>query len=85
MTISLTPELEARIERHVARGDFASFEDAARQLIDEALVERALAENDDLEWAKPAVDEALAEVERGEEITLEEHEARNDARLAAMR
>ena len=34
-------------------------------------------------WAKPYVDEALAEVERGDVITLEEHEARNEARLAA--
>ena len=66
------------------RGHFASIEDAARQLIDEALVERALGESDDMAWAKPSVDEALAEVERGEEISLEEHEARNDARLAAM-
>ena len=84
MTITLNPDQEARIKARVASGDFASIEEAARQLIDEALVERALEENDDMAWTKPYVDEALAEVERGEEITLEEHEARNDARLAAM-
>jgi hypothetical protein len=56
-----------------------------RQLIDEALVERALGESDDMEWAKPYVDEALAQVKRGEVITREEHEARNEARLAAMK
>ena len=36
-------------------------------------------------WAKPYVDEALAEVARGEEISLEEHKARDAARLAAFR
>jgi antitoxin ParD1/3/4 len=69
----------------VANGDFASVEEATRQLIDEALAERALDESDDMAWAKPHVDEALAEVERGEVITLEERKARNEARLAAMK
>lgn len=85
MTITLNPVQQALLETRVASGDFASVEEAARQLIDEALAERALDESDDLAWAKPYVDEALAEVERGEVITLEEHEARNEARLAAMR
>ena len=84
MTITLKPDQEARIKARVASGDFASVEEAARQLIDEALVEPALEENDDMAWAKPFVDEALAEVARSEEISLEEHEARNDARLAAL-
>ena len=85
MTIRLHPDQEAKLKSRVASGDFASVEEAARRLIDEALVERALEEGDDMAWAKPYFDEALAEVERGEIITLEEHEARNDARLAAMR
>jgi len=85
MTITLNPDQEARIRIRVARGDFASVEEAARQLIDEALVERALEESDDMTWARPYVDEALAEVARGEEISLEEHKARNAARLAALR
>ena len=69
MMITLNPEQEAQLKIRVASGDFASVEEAARQLIDEALVERALEENDDMAWAKPYVDEALAEVARGEEIT----------------
>ena len=81
--INLTPEQEAWFKTHVARGDFASVEEAARQLIEERIIEREL-ENDDMAWAKPYVDEALAEVARGEEITLEEHKARNAARLAAL-
>ncbi len=72
------------MKSRVASGDFASVEEAARQLIDEAWAERTLDESDDMAWAKFYVDEALAEVTRGEEITLEEHKARNAARLAAL-
>ena len=85
MTITLNPEQEAWLETRVASGDFASVEAAARQLIDERIAERALEEGDDLAWAKPYIDEALAEIARGEEITLKEHKARNAARLAALR
>ena len=85
MTISLTPEQQAWIAAHVARGDFSSIEDAVRQLIDERIAERAAQESDDLAWAKPYVDEALAEVERGEFLTLDEHRARNAARLVALK
>ncbi len=85
MTITLDPDQEAWLRTRVAKGDFASVEDAARQLLAERIAELALEENDDMAWAKPYVDEALAEVERGDVISLEEHEARNDARLAAMR
>jgi antitoxin ParD1/3/4 len=85
MTITRKPGQEEWIKTRVANGDFASIEEAARQLIDEALVERALDKNDDMAWAKRYVDGALAEVVRCEEITLEEHKARNAARLAALR
>jgi antitoxin ParD1/3/4 len=85
MTITLTPEQQARLEAYVARGDFPSIEDAARQLIEERLNERAIEEGDDLAWAKPYVDEALAEIARGEGISLEEHKRRNASRLAALK
>jgi antitoxin ParD1/3/4 len=84
MSISLTPEQQAWLSAHVARGDFASIEEAARQLIDERIAERAIEESDDLAWAKPYVDEALAQVERGEFLTLAEHEARMDVLVASM-
>ena len=42
-------------------------------------------EEDDLAWAKPLVDEGLAALERGEFMSLEDHKARNAARLAALR
>jgi antitoxin ParD1/3/4 len=62
MMISIAPT--AWINARVARGDFASAQEAARQLIDERIAERTLEEQDDLAWAKPHVDEALAEVAR---------------------
>jgi antitoxin ParD1/3/4 len=55
-----------------------------RQLIDERIAERELDENDDLAWAKPYIDEGLAALERGDVMTLEEHMARNAARLDAI-
>jgi antitoxin ParD1/3/4 len=42
-------------------------------------------EHDDIALAKPYGDEARADMARGDVITLEEHRARNAARLAALR
>ena len=58
---------------------------AARQLIDERIAERAAEEGDDLAWAKPYVDEARAAVARGDVLILDEHKARNAARLASIK
>lgn len=84
MVITLTPEQEAWLRSHVAAGDFASIEEAARQMLDERIAHREI-EGDDLAWAKPYVDEGLAAFERGEFVTLDEHKARNAARLAALK
>ena len=87
MSITLTPEQETWIEARVASGDFASVEEAARQLIDDSIAEFARddgEEADDLAWAKPLVDEARSDIARGDVLTLEEHRARNAARLAAL-
>lgn len=85
MPITLTPQQEAWLKAHVASGDFASVEEAARQLIDERIAERAAEEGDDLAWAKPYVDEARAAVARGDVVTIDEHKSRNAVRLAAIR
>ena len=84
MTITLTPEQQARLCAYVARGDFSSIEEAARQLLDERLSERDAEEHDDLAWAKTYVEEARAEAARGDVITLEEHEARTNTRLLPL-
>jgi antitoxin ParD1/3/4 len=86
MSDILTPEQHAWLSDHVASGEFQSVEEAARQLIDESIALRSIMEgDDDLAWAKPLVDEALKAVERGEILTLSEHEARMDALLASMK
>ncbi len=82
MNISLTPEQEAWLKAVVARGEFPSVEEAARQLIDERIEARAAEELDDLAWAKPFIDEALADIERGHVISREDDEARIEAVLA---
>jgi antitoxin ParD1/3/4 len=85
ISLSLTAEQQAWLSAHVARGDFASVEEAARQLIEERIAEREAEEGDDLAWAKPHVDEARAEIAQGKGIPLEEHEARMDALLSSMK
>jgi len=85
MSITLRPEQEAWLKAHVATGEFASVEEAARQLIDERIAEIAEAEDDDMDWARPLVDEARRAIARGATITIQEHRARNAERLAALR
>ena len=84
MLITLTPEQEVWLRARVASGDYTSIEEAARLLLDERIAEREL-EQDDLSWAKPLVDEGLAALEGGQTMPLEEHKARNAARLAALK
>lgn len=83
MSITLKPEQEAWLLAHVAAGDYASIEEAARQLIDDRIAEIAAADGgDDLDWAKPLLDEARSSIARGEGLSLEEHRARNAVRRA---
>lgn len=42
--LELTPELEGWLKAHVATGDFASIEEAARRLIAERIAQRAAEE-----------------------------------------
>ena len=46
---------------------------------------RMAEEADDLAWAKPYVDEALADVAAGKVLTRQEHEARMDALQASLK
>jgi antitoxin ParD1/3/4 len=84
MIIALRPEQEAWLQAQVAAGDFSSIEEAVRQLLGERIAERKL-DREELAWAKPLADEGLAALERGEFISLDQHKARNAARLAALR
>lgn len=84
MTIVLTPEQQTWIDAHVAKGQYASAEDATRILLDEAMYSHDSG-FDDLSWAKPLIDEALAEVERGETISAEEFRAESAAFLEMLK
>ena len=84
MSVTLSPDHQAWLAARIDSGEFDSLDDAMRQLIEERISERML-EEDDLAWAKPYVDEALAGVARGEVISHDEYRARNTARLAALR
>ena len=81
MNIVLPPAQREWLEAQVARGEFASVEDAVQQMI----AERMALETDDLAWAKRYVDEARAAVARGEVFTLDEHEARMTELLKALK
>ncbi len=85
MAIILTPEQEAWLGAHVANGDFASIEEAVRQIVDDRIAGRSADEADDLAWAKPYVDEARAAISRGEFVSLKDHQIRMAALLASLR
>jgi antitoxin ParD1/3/4 len=80
MTITLTPEQVAWLERQVADGEFDSVEDAVRL----AVADLMTLETDDLAWAEPLVDEARASLERGEGLPAESVKAEIDAYLKAI-
>ena len=84
MLIALTPEQEAWLTARVAAGAFVSIEEAAQRLLDERIAQFVVDE-DDLEWTRPLLEEAEADLVRGDVLSLEEHRARNAARLAALR
>jgi Arc/MetJ-type ribon-helix-helix transcriptional regulator len=79
MTINLTPEQQKCLEAAVAAGQFTSVEDAVRLAVDRLMLDEA--EQGDLSWAKPYLDEARAEVARGETLPMEEVFAETDAWL----
>jgi len=82
MQITLTPEQIARLDVLVASGAFTTIEEAARALIDGAIIEFTELINDDLGWAKPYIEEARADVAQGRVMTFEEHRARVAEQLA---
>ena len=80
MSIQLTKEHEDWLLGQVAAGRFSSLEEAVAEAID-----GLKSDGDDLAWAKPLVEEGVAELDRGEAIPAEEVFARIEARLRATR
>ena len=84
MTINLTPEQIAWLQQRVADGSFASLDEAAQFFMGDAIAHAEEIDLDDLEWAKPLVDEARAEIERGEGIPLVEFKAHLKKRISEL-
>ena len=72
MTIRLSSEQRRWLEAQVAVGHFASLEQAVAVAVADLM---ATAE-DDLDWSKPLVDAAAAELDRGEGVPGDEAIAR---------
>ncbi len=84
MTITLSPDQLAWIEVRVAQGEFPDVGGAVRSLLADAIAGRGETEDDDLAWAKPLVDEALAAIGRCETMTLDEFEAHLDTTFGVL-
>jgi Arc/MetJ-type ribon-helix-helix transcriptional regulator len=82
MTITLTPEQQQRLEAEVAAGRFASVEDAVRLAVAEFL---SLADMNDLSWAKPYLDEARAQFDRGEYVEYDDVKRELAERVKSLR
>lgn len=67
MQIRLTKDQEDWLQAQVAAGRFASLDEALAEAID-----GLRAEEEALTWAKPLVDEGLAQLDRGESIPADE-------------
>jgi antitoxin ParD1/3/4 len=67
MQIHLTKDQEDWLQAQVSAGRFSSLEEALAEAIDSLR-----AEDEALAWAKPLVDEGLAELNRGVSIPSEE-------------
>lgn len=81
MTITLPPEQQEWLEAQVKAGYYDSIEEAVASIV----AEHMHLEVDDLAWAKPLVDEAIASLDRGEGMTLEEYRARMDERFGKLK
>ena len=73
MTVTLTPEQMRWLEEAVAQGRFSSVEEAVRVAV---VGLQTSFEPENLEWARPYIEEARAEIRRGEGVELDEFLAR---------
>jgi Arc/MetJ-type ribon-helix-helix transcriptional regulator len=82
MTVTLTPEQMRWLEEAVAKGQFSSVEDAVRVAVADL---KTSLDQDDLDWVKPHLDEAEAQIERGEGIEGDEFLRWLDGRIAELK
>jgi antitoxin ParD1/3/4 len=80
MNITLPREQQEWLEAQVKAGAYESIDEAVASI----LAEHMQPDIDDLEWAKPLVEEARAAAERGETMTLEEYRQMMDERFGKL-
>ena len=80
MNITLPREQQEWLEAQVKAGAYDSLDDAVASI----LAEHMQPDLDDLDWAKPLIEEARASAERGETMTLEEYRAMMDERFGKL-
>jgi antitoxin ParD1/3/4 len=80
MNITLPREQQEWLEAQVKAGVYQSVDDALTRFV----AEHMELDLDDLDWAKPLLDEARASIARGEGLTLEEHRARMTKRFGKL-
>ncbi len=81
MTINLIPSQIEWLAAEVTAGRFGSIDEAAQAIINEHMAR----DLDDLDWVEPLLDEARAEVARGEVLSLEEFNEDVDKLRAELR
>jgi len=84
MNIRLEPDTEEWLKAQVAEGRFESIEDAVEALVADDRAEAALDE-EDLSWAKPYIEEGLADLEAGRTIPAEQVYAELRAKFSRSR
>ena len=81
MSITLTSTQIRWLESEVAAGRLPSIEDGVHLAVAAMMQDAGDTSDDDLDWAKPLVDEALAEIDLGEGIPADRVRAERDAYL----
>jgi Arc/MetJ-type ribon-helix-helix transcriptional regulator len=71
MTINLSPSQIEWLEAEVAAGRFASIDEAAQAIVNDDMVRETADRAGDIGWAKPLLDDARAQIARGELVELE--------------
>ncbi len=82
MTITLSKSSEAWLEQEVAAGRYASVDEAVEAALLHWRLDTAEVDDDDLVALKPSLDEALAQLDRGEGRPASEVFAKLRARAA---
>jgi antitoxin ParD1/3/4 len=84
MRIELDEKYREWLRARVAAGDYASMEEAVAAAIERMMLDDG-PDDDDLAWAKPLVDEGVAQLDRGETFSHEDVFAHVASAIASRR